>query len=667
MRDPEEPASLLSPLPPEGHMSKRQPVSYALGVALLAVWPLLTRAAHAASVTKLAAQSARVAAAQAPAMRGVPEPIRVCRGLPEHMDIAFRSDKDGHVLTDKASVTPPDGYEFWYMINSETVKTPAPLSNYVYRSAMPLTIYKAMVRKGTANLYPANQDDMAMLSSFSRNTSVAFLSVVFRPAAPSKRTGVAWESLIPSGYDPSSGFVQWADAIEDMQLPRGKIWVSGRGQWPAAQMYRKGLTHLTKFDLAGLPQREIDAYMRQGKAYDDVPTTPVQLSLKDKGSGEWVPKGQSWPNIWNTRFFPYKEGQTEPLTREQGAEIGRSANTAYSLVIFENSEQDHAVGGQWPFWRSYYGEWMPRMEAAWKPRGVQHYVGHNYFSGILPSLDWMQRGPAKEFLRKPLSQWGSPMLPGGTLEKSNLSCFGLYLGAPDLVKDFHYRLIFAAYANHKAGKHMVGFMQAVHEWRPNNFYENILPEGTFYRQEKLPPAPGATLGLAALAFVFGDGFIPFGFGGKRDTKKWVRHYAQGALWYPKGADQPADLDTFPFWCPESGGYYIGYSGVEDMTAFAVRAVHRTFFRVEGGEARFLSFRIDGGPWIEAQNAEADDVVDACYDKRGLVFSKRKGAQMAVLYINPYADNAPHILEFKDAQGRSYKAAVSTSAPHLALI
>lgn len=592
----------------------------------------------------------------------------VCRGLPEHMDLQIKGSKGNYSITDKATVSPQEGYELWYMINSEIVKTPTSLSNYAYKSSMPLTIYKAIVRKGTANLYGANDGDPSILASFSHNISVAFTTVVFEPPTASDRKLVKWERLIPASYDPSSGFVQWADEIEDMTLPKGKIWVSGRGTWPYQQLYKKGITHLSKFDLVDLPWPELSKVMEAGKAYDDVPQTQTQLSLQDKGSGEWVPKGQSWPNIWNTRFFPTVEGQTEPLTVEQGAEIGKKANTAYSLIIFENAEQDHAVGSQWPFWRSYYQEWIARMDETWKPRGIQYYVGHNYFSGISASPDWMSREEAKAYLRRPLNEWsGNQMLPGGTLEKSNLSCFGLYLGAPDLVKDFHYRLIFSAYANHKFGKYMVGFMQAIHEWRPNNFYENILPEGTFYRPEKLPPSPCNTMGLAALSFIFGDGFVPFGFGGPKASKKWVQHYAEGALWYPKGSKEPADLNTFPYWCPESDHYYIAYSGVEDMTAFAVRAVNRTFFQVEGGEAKFLTFRIDGGPWIDAQNTEADDVVDACHDKRGIVYSKQKGKKLAVLYINPYADNQTHTLEFKDSKGHTHKAKVSTGAPHLALI
>jgi hypothetical protein len=41
--------------------------------------------------------------------------------------------------------------------------------------------------------------------------------------------------------------------------------------------------------------------------------------------------------------------------------------------------------------------------------------------------------------------------------------------------------------------------------------------------------------------------------------------------------------------------------------------------------------------------------------------------MAVLYINPFAENKAHTVEFKDPSGRVYKARVSTSTPHLSLI
>ncbi len=494
-------------------------------------------------------------------------------------------------------------------------------------------------------------------------------------------TTITWLEPIADNYDPSTQQAQWIDILPSISLPEGKLYHMTKGSvYTTQQMLGAGCSHVNKFDLFGMPQSYIDSVSNAGRAYNDPMgnLTPQQFNLPDRGAGTWVPVGQGWPNIFNTRFFDYQPGQTEPLTVEQGTQKGNLQSTGYNMVIWENSEQDHAISSHWPFVRAYFDAFIDNMESRWGSKPF--FVSWNYFSGIGGSIRDMGRANAKLWLRKnpntwnadkPLGALGYPsgdMLPGGTLERTTMSCFGVYLGQPETIFRKLYDLVYSAALNKKCGKHLVAFVQGFHEWRPNNFYKILYPEGTFYQKQKLPININFVYSLTALSFIFGSGLIAYGYDTKRNDKKIVRTYSEGALWFNL-AGESQSLDSFPHWTPEGGGYYTQYTGIADITAMAAVHYSQSWAPTEGGTAYFCDYSLDGGTtWTTAQNAEMDDVVDAQLDERGICYVRILGNKMSVLFIDPFGTNSPKTLVFRHPGNPTitYTQEVSTSIAHMCL-
>ncbi len=472
---------------------------------------------------------------------------------------------------------------------------------------------------------------------------------------------------VPDEYDALTQMCQWADILPDIVLPPGKFWHMSKGSYTAEQLLQKGYTHLSKFDMQELSPTRQSQVSAQGKAYNDPMgnLTMQQFNLSgDPHNANWVPAGASWPNIWNANIFPTVPGQTEPLTYQQGYDKGMLFTDIYNAIIFENGEQEHAISPHWPFRKAYYEALVPRLLAKY----ARIYLGDNYYSGIGGRPDWMTRAEAKQRLRDPFNLWpGNPMLPGGNLEKTTLSCYGGYFKEPDTMYQHLYAIPYSGLLNRKAGKYMVGFIQSFHEWRPNNFYTIDYAEGRMLYKTKMPINPVYLISMTVLFYIYGIGVIGYGYDSKRGDKKLVRNYAEGSLYIKNGSEDPVSLDEFPYWTPEGSGYYYPYAGSADMTAFGVHMYANTWALTEGGTEYYCDFRLDGSStWITAQNAEADDVVDACHDTRGWVLVRIKGTLMSVMYINPNADNASHLLEFKHPLTPSvtYTGTVATPMVHL---
>jgi hypothetical protein len=489
-------------------------------------------------------------------------------------------------------------------------------------------------------------------------------------------TSIIWLEPIADNYDPSTQQAQWVDILPPVTLPAGKVWIMSRGNtWTAAQLLAMGCTHVTKFDISGLPGAQRDAILNAGKGYNDPMgnLTAQQYNLPDRGAGVWVPPGANWPFIFNTQFFDYVTGQTEPLTVQQGTEKGDLQSTGYAIIIWENAEQNHAISDHWPFVRAYFDKFMPRLLA----RHPHAKVGNNYFSGLGGNIELMGRTNAKLWMRKNPNTWNSDrpsgalgyplgqMLPGGTLEKTNLSCFPWYVGQPETVYKKFFNMIFSAGLNHKAGKFLVSFVQGIGEWRPNNFYKIVFPEGTLYRKDRLPINPNYVYSMALISFIWMDGLIAYQFDTKRTDKNLVRKYSEGSLWFDGSGNQQS-LDSFPHWVDEGAGYYTSYTGISDVSAMAVGHYAQTWALTEGGTRYFVDFRIDGGSWITALNAELDDVVDAQIDQRGICAVRIKDGKMSVFYQDPYANNTSKILEFRHPtdSGITYTQTVSTCIVHV---
>lgn len=590
---------------------------------------------------------------------GGPPPVgnivakKVVSGLPEHMDIVVTGTGASKTLTDNATATPPSGYQFRYYINGQQVIQNSRLINFPWPSDVPVMIYKMQLQSGyTGDAFSWGYDEgwknPNLGAPFSHNTSVAFTQIVFDDEN--------------SGYDPAKQTVQWMDYLPDAPATDDKVWFAPIGPLTTPdQLIAKGVTVFSNYDLPSLTTAKQNELVDAGRTYNEAPKTPQQLFLPDRGSGQWVPPGNGWPNLWNTQFFDYTPGQTEPLTTAQGAEKGNQYSAGHRVTIFENSEGNHAISSHWAFWRPYYQNLTAKAQARFPGRWR---IAHNYFSGAIgrygdsdprastyglspSSLDQITRSQALAFSDAPISQWpGSDMLPGGTLETVNSACYGLYFGSPDKTNEHPYRMIYSADRTHAAGKYLFAYMQEFYEWFPNNYIEIRYPTGKFYLQTKMAHSQAQLFNIALVSRVFMDGFVPFGASPKYAGNFNVpREFNQG-LWYPNGSTSPQNSDSFPYWTKPGQPQEWPTDGFEDGVARGMYAYSQTFMQTSGGTKQFLRFRVNGGSWIEPLNDKAKDVINAYFDKRGFCYGEVKNGKLAVMYMDGFADSSIKTIEYQ---------------------
>jgi hypothetical protein len=610
-----------------------------------------------------------------PIPSGTIVPKVVVKGLAEHMDIVVSGTGTSKTLTDNADFTPPSGYEFRYWINDQVVKQSTRLVNFPWPSNVPVMIYKMQIKPSIGDItiwgYKEGWQDPTAGAVFSHNTTCAFTQIVFDDEN--------------SGYNPTKQTVQWMDYLPDMPATDNGIWVAPKGSLNTiAQLVAKGVTTFSNYAISDLPSSEENALINAGKTYNEAVKTPQQLILPDRGAGQWVPIGLVWPNVWHTQFFDYVNGQAEPLTYQQGFDKGNQYTVAHRITIFENSENVHAISDHWSFWKPYYENLTSRAQARFP--GLWR-IAHNYFTGAVanypegvPSfndkinayglrpgnLGDNSRTQAKAFLTAPLSDWpSSQMSPGGNLETVNSACYGIYSGSVDQTRHNPYRMMYMGHLTHKAGKYLFAFMQEVYEWHPNNYVEVRYPTGKFYLMDKMAHSQAQLYNIALISRVFLDGFIPFGAKPKTgENYNFQREYVQG-MWYPNGATTPQDPNSFPYWTPPGGGPVYPTDGFEDGIARGMYAYYQTFMQTHGGTKQFLRYRLNGGNWVEAQNNNLFDVIDAFYDQRAIVYSEVKNGKLAVMYLNPYADGSIKTLEYQ-YNGVTYSMQVASIQAHVKL-
>jgi len=593
---------------------------------------------------------------------------KVSSGLKENMNIYFVTLPDGtRLFSDSSEVLPVNGqYEFQYGVNNHVIRQSVPLRNYRWPSNTPLQVWKAQAKKGIENLYKWGNDggwwDPAGCIQFARNDAFPFATFYFQKP--------------DSAHNVRIQTAHWMDFMPDMQLPTGQVWVMPIGIDSPDLLMRKGVTHFSKYQTAGKPYEA--RLQGEGRIYDEVPQTPAQFGLPDYGPSKsnWIPKVFNeekqlyeplpWPLCWNERFFgPLRPGQTEPLTYEQGREAGARYSTFSPIVIFENSEQDHAIGAQWPFVRGFYEVFRERMDAEWLPKGIEPLIAHNYFTKIDGEGLTLGTGgkQANKDAFKPGAAWpASQLLPGGTLHRTSVMCQAYYLKSPDLTRDEAYKFIFSAGIAALIDKALLLFPQAMHEHFPNNYRAVYYPDGTFFLRTKQEYNPAEVITMSFVAQCFGKGVVPFSASPKnsqqfRFSREW--HYTEGNLWLPRGANDYSPIDQFPYWSEQEefpGGIF------EYNLAEGVRLYCATLAKVKGGEKKFLEYRIDSGPWVKPVNHNLSDLVDAYYAKTGIVYSQSRNGLLGVFYLNPYADTDLHRLEYK-YNGKVYAMQVHSTIVH----
>lgn len=595
-------------------------------------------------------------------------PKRIVTGKPENMDIQVTANPaGGWLLNDLSTVKPvDDNHLFWYGINNTIVKTREPLKDYPWPSNTPLEVWKAQPKNDTYTLEQWSEHrgyykpDAA--ETFSDGDSYPQAIFYFQPA--------------DSALNVNKQFPHWMDFEPDITLPKGKVWVMPIGDIDSYDLIRrKGVTHISKYQFSGKPFEK--TVLQEGRGYDEVPRTPEQYSLSSgTGVSNWVPKKAGgrlptslepvdWPGPWNEMYWgQLRDGQTEPMSAEDGKKAADKYQTAMPLVIFENSEGNHAVGSHWPFVGSYYTRYKERMEKEWLPRGIKPLISHNYYTGFYTFSGNFDFDIA--LLRKPISEWpGSGFIHNGTLSNTTAVCFPYYLSSPDKTVGEAYDLIFASKIADMAGFETIFFPQEFHEDRPGVFQEVRYDTGKFYLKGKKEYTPAELITLTALSLEFGSGVVPFGAGAKTlpDYKfRRENHGDKGNLWLPNGStDYQRGPFSFPYYV-DSGGEIFPNATFEYGLAEGVRIYSEYFAPVHGGKAEWLEFRMDGGPWVPASNQLADDVISAEYGKRPLVYSKTLNGTTSVFYLWPYADTNLHTLEYK-LNGKTYVHTVHSTIIH----
>lgn len=601
-----------------------------------------------------------------PGPTGKAIPKRIFSGKPENMDIQVIPSTDGGwLINDLSSVKPDNEHIFWYGINNHIIKTREPLKDYPWPANTPLEVWKAQPRNDTYTLEQWSETrgyfkpDAAQ--EFSDGDSYPQAIFYFQPA--------------DSAVNANKQFPHWMDFAPDITLPKGKVWVMPIGDIDSYDLIRrKGVTHISKYQFTKKPfERQV---LEEGRGYDEVPKTPEQFSLnRGTGVSNWVPKKTGgrlpieaapvdWPSTWNEKYWGVlREGQTEPMTALDGREAADKYQTAMPLVVFENSEGDHAVGAQWPFVGTYYQRYKERMTSEWAQKGIKPLIAHNYYTGFTSFTGNIDNDLA--LLRKPVDQWPSNPFTNRTLRNTTAVCFPYYLSSPDKTLGEAYKLIFASKIADAAGFETLFFPQEFHEDRPNNYQEVRYDTGKFYLKGKKEYTPAEVITMTALSLEFGTGVVPFGAGAKTlPDYKFRRefHGKEGNLWLPNGATEyQRGPWSFPYYV-DSGGEVWPNMNFEYAMAEGVRIFAQYFAPVHSGEAKWLDYRMDGGPWITASNQYADDVINAEYGKRPVVYSKTLNGKTAVFYLWPYADTKLHTLEYR-LGGKTYTRTVHSTIIH----
>lgn len=590
----------------------------------------------------------------------------IVKGFAPHGNIVINGTGTNRTISDTATEMPPDGYENWYFLNKKIIKLPGNLVNYPWPSNVPLGIMKARGKLGLSSFnYWGDESwqDPNAGAAFTYNTSFFFVNLFFEESG---------------GYNPAAQVVQWMNYLPDMPTQDDKVWVMPIGPLDNYQfLQQKGVTHFSDRELNRITDpTQLAALKAAGKTYFEVPQTQTQLNVDaPDGTPDWIaPPGYPavYPFIYNNDMFHNDPNDPEPMTTERAIAAANHLTDDHAVIIFENSEQDHAIGAQWAFWKPYYQTLTGRLTAKF---GNKWRVAHNYFTGAInqypqtgsewdakkamygsnPSvLGYASVAQHKAFSDAPVSDYPpSNLLPGNNMEDLNSCCFPIYFNSPDLVDDTEYQIMYKCDLTHGVGKYIFVFMQSFYEWKPNNLQETVFPEGKFYKYVKLPHNPAQAINYAFLSRVFADGFIPFTAASRTDGNfRYDRTWWNDSKWFPNGATSPANNDTFPYWTTSGQSEAFATSGFEDFIARGMYKYYQTYGQVHGGTDSFLEHRIkvDGvwGSWITPQNHKMFDIIDGRHQRKGIMHCRRlnSAGKAAVFYMNPYGDEKIVTVEYK---------------------
>jgi hypothetical protein len=580
-------------------------------------------------------------------------PKVITKGLDQHMDLTFVPSGNGYLISDNASVTPGNGYEFRYMIGAELVTSGTPLQNYFYAGGRLLRIWKMKTKIGLESTAKwSDRENNGYFSTtagegFSYNTTAAFQTLIF----PENRQ-FGFTGAVPESFNPATQVTQWADLAPDMKLPRGHVWVASAGDWPIEKIMSKGVTHIAHHSLPWKNTNRVMQLKNAGVTYNNVPRIEHFLKLNPNGP-------DNFKNGYNLRYWP-----NGPLTKDQAVQKANEADISDAVWIGETMEGTSFMPAEAEMWGHFYKRLKERYQDKWGSKKVPYFIAHNYFMFWPAEMSLSRdknRAHYKGLLHLPPDQLPKTNFsPGGSLSSTTLIPEAVYLGAPDAHIGQVYESVYRMHLIRQMGYETGIFLFGVHEWRPNNLYRHNYPEGVFYAYNKIPLDPNVIVANGFIAQIFGKVFVEWGGSGKTSNKYFDKEWFKG-LWFPHGATDPQN--GFPYYAKPNTPSYPGYTGSSDLSYFSQKLYNDTFGKVDGGKGNFLKFRLDSGKWIIPSQFSAEEIVDAYHDKRGFVYAETKNGETAWFYLNSFADNKLHEIEVELPSGKIVRARVSGNGVH----
>lgn len=593
----------------------------------------------------------------------------ITQGMDEHMRITRRTVGDIDYITDNTANPLQSNYKYHYVVGSQVITQSTPLKDYPYARNNGFRVVKFNKKDGvqSMNEWPGQGEDGSIPGGYYKND--AGQSFVYNASA-AVTTGVyggsqsGFKNYIPANYDPTLEMPQWADIMPDLKLPKGHFFVLRKGDWSIDQVLKKGVTHISHFELPrpNGDESQAVAYKQAGLTYSDVPTSFMLF-------------GNPLPN--------------NPSNEEVDRLIAKH-NLTDAFAVWETMENQHNVDVNTNSWVKRFNEGYAAIQKRnFTDKGIPALFAYNYFQFWPTSyhLGQVSSEVSKRNFRIPNeSLEKTAFSPGGTLSPTTLIVEAIYLGAPDIqqngVLDFAYKLSLFEKMGYVGG----GFLASEHEFRPNNIFLSNFLDGKYYSKGKIPLDPNSLVTYTIFSHVFGKVFVQWGGTGKINAGRIFDKFTfEPTYWKVNGSSEyktstrnsnyngGLNGDVFPYQSnpdfphQKAGGVgYYGYNGGVDLCRFALQVYADTWAQLDGGEKSFLSYRLDGGNWVEAVNQYVDDIVDASSQKRGFAYSINKNGKIAWFYVNPFADNTWHDLEVKFPNGKIVKNRVSSNGIHIKL-
>ena len=484
------------------------------------------------------------------------------------------------------------------------------------------------------------------------------------------QTTLNWERSVPLAFNPVSQTSQWADVAPDMQLPSGHIYVNiaSKKGWTQDLIFRKGVTHWTQGAVEDEGGNDAMRARFPTKMYNNVPRTEGMMGLYDAG-----PDADG--GGYNLKWWP-----NGPFNEQKAREVGQTRDITPRLWIGENMEGSSYMPYDKPMWGWFYEELIKRFENQKAQDGIPYYVAHNYywlFGGVDGMPNPYSLGEATAAQHKALystdpSIWQpkTAFHNGNTLSKTNLVVLGVYMNVPDLTPDAVFADLHRMEFIKKLGKSAGIFLFGVHEWRPNWGWGIRYPEGTLIRKDKLRLDPNFHMAYAFFAQEYGHVFVEWGVvphqvASKAPLDEYPGIMAGGDFWYPNG--QTVAQPGFPHYGAYNAPNKFNFGG-GDWSHWGTFLWQKTFGQVASGSPYYCKFRLNNGSWVERE-ANGADVVDAYFQKRGIVRCRISGNKIAIMYYNPYADNTRRTIEIQDPvdPSRTYTTTVCGNGIHATLI